>query len=358
MLGQASELASETEKAALARQFASHHADLEQSLRAEPAVMDVTFSSTNDLSRVIEVEGPALPDAVEKGPGAGHGVRLRRTAPNYFDAHDIPVLLGRSFALSDHGTDRVIVNRTVVDRIFRGTNPLGRRIRYVGPGAAAGDTQAMLNRWFEIIGVVPDFPDDEWEFVADSVVYHPAAYGDLNPAAIALRLRGADPASYANMLRVVAAKVNPDLQLRNVTTTEMDVRQARSTFRILGVTVGLAMLSVMVLSAAGIYALMSFTVERRRREIGIRAALGANRRRLLAGIFGRALGQLAIGTGVGLAGAFAVQSALEGELFEQGSGPMLLPIVAAVMSIVGLIAAAGPARKGLGIQPTEALRED
>jgi putative ABC transport system permease protein len=356
-----SEPQSDREKTALAIQFAAQHAELEEALRAEPVVVDLTFSSPTDRAMALEVEGLAVPEdpvnyGIAEGSDAGHLVRFRRVATGYFDAYDIPLLVGRSFTPADRGTNQVVVNRTVVDRIFEGANPLGRRIRYIGRSEEAGEGHVQLNRWFEIVGVVPDFPDDEW--VADSVIYHPAEYGDLNPVQIALRMRGSDPASHANMLRVVAAKVNPDLQLRDVATTELLVKQAQAAFRMIGVTVGLVMLSVIILSAAGIYALMSFTVERRRREIGIRAALGADRSRLLTGIFARALGQLALGAGVGLAGAFAVQTGLEGELFEQGRGLVLLPVVVVVMSIVGIIAAAGPARKGLSVQPIEALRED
>jgi ABC-type antimicrobial peptide transport system permease subunit len=112
-----------------------------------------------------------------------------------------------------------------------------------------------------------------------------------------------------------------------------------------------------VLSAAGIYALMSFTVARRRREIGIRAALGANSARLLAGIFSRAAGQLALGAAAGMLGAVGLEALMEGEMFH-GHGAVLLPAVAAIMTVVGLLAAIGPARRGLSVAPTEALREE
>jgi ABC-type antimicrobial peptide transport system permease subunit len=128
-------------------------------------------------------------------------------------------------------------------------------------------------------------------------------------------------------------------------------------FRMIGVTGGLVITSVIALSAAGIYALMSFTVARRRREIGIRAALGANRNRLLAGIFGRVVGQLLAGGAVGMLGIVALERLLGGELLQR-RGAVALPVVALVMVTVGLVAAWGPARQGLGIQPTEALREE
>jgi ABC-type antimicrobial peptide transport system permease subunit len=119
----------------------------------------------------------------------------------------------------------------------------------------------------------------------------------------------------------------------------------------------LVLLSVVGLAAAGMYALMSFTVARRRREIGIRAALGADRNHLLAGIFARSLAQLGTGAAVGLLGALALDQIIEGAMF-QGQGAVLLPTVTAVMAMVGALAALGPARQGLRIQPIEALREE
>jgi putative ABC transport system permease protein len=112
-----------------------------------------------------------------------------------------------------------------------------------------------------------------------------------------------------------------------------------------------------VLSAAGIYALMSFTVARRRKEIGIRTALGADPLRILVGVFSRAFAQLTAGALVGLLGAVALEQVLEGEMF-QGQGAVILPIVAAFMTMVGLLAAVGPARRGLRVHPTEALRAE
>jgi putative ABC transport system permease protein len=116
--------------------------------------------------------------------------------------------------------------------------------------------------------------------------------------------------------------------------------------------------SVLLLSAAGIYAMMSFTVVRRRREIGIRAALGAEPRRILTSIFARASAQLATGVAVGLLLALAFGPALDGEGVIRQQGIVLFPVVAGTITLVGLLAALGPARRGLSIQPTEALREE
>ena len=119
--------------------------------------------------------------------------------------------------------------------------------------------------------------------------------------------------------------------------------------------IGLLTMSVLLLSAAGIYAMMSFTVAQRTREIGIRAALGASPHRLVLSIFGRATRQLALGV---LAG-----SLLSGAVFlnidlRPGKAAALWAAVAAIMLVVGLLAALGPMRRGLRIQPSEALRTD
>ena len=151
--------------------------------------------------------------------------------------------------------------------------------------------------------------------------------------------------------------MNLDLQVRDVTTTEILVKREQGIFRLMGVTVGLVMLSVITLSAAGIYSLMSFTVARRRREIGIRAALGADRHQLLLGIFSRVLAQLGAGACVGVLGAIGLEQVFEGDGM-QAQRAVILPLVAVVMTAAGLVSAIGPAREGLRIQPTDALREE
>jgi putative ABC transport system permease protein len=133
-------------------------------------------------------------------------------------------------------------------------------------------------------------------------------------------------------------------------------RQATLAVRLVGLMTGLTILAVLLLAAAGVYALMSFTVTQRRREIGIRSALGAHPRRLLAGVFARAFGQIALGVLVGAVIAGLGEFAMDGE-FMGGNGAVLLPIVAVLMAGAGLIATLGPALRGLRIHPTEALRD-
>jgi putative ABC transport system permease protein len=151
--------------------------------------------------------------------------------------------------------------------------------------------------------------------------------------------------------------VDPSLQLRDagpLTGAYDGVGRQRG---LAALAVGLLAGSVLLLSAAGIHALMSFTVHQRRREIGVRAALGADGPRVLGAVLARAAWQLALGVVVGLALASWVEWYSGGKMMG-GHAFVVVPVVATFMVVVGLLAAAGPARRGLRVHPTEALRAE
>jgi ABC-type antimicrobial peptide transport system permease subunit len=169
-------------------------------------------------------------------------------------------------------------------------------------------------------------------------------------------MRGNDPLQFSSRVRELTAALDPTLRLRIVTFSEMK-RQAQIGVRLMVLGSSLVILSALLLSAAGIYAMMSFTVSQRRKEIGIRAALGADAGQLLRSIFTRAALQLAAGIVVGTVLALMIDRASEGEML--GSlGRRLLPVTAVAMAIAGLVATIGPARRGLRVQPSEALRAE
>ena len=253
----------------------------------------------------------------------------------------------------------MIVDRVFAERVLGGGNVLGRRVRDPGRSASRFQQAVEEGPWLEIVGVVPDFTIQDDFDPPDPQLYHPMTLGDISPSALTLvvRVRGTPAPAFAARLREITASVDPALQLHEVRSAAESQRLAQQGLRFIALGVGAVTLSVLLLSAAGIYAMMSFTVARRRREIGIRSALGANARRVLSGIFARASAQLGAGVLAGLALAAAIHQAAGSEPFA-GRGLFLLPGVALLMMVIGLLAALGPARKGLAVQPTEALREE
>ena len=352
----------------LDRRDATTQAELERAIEADASVAAVTMSLVSpgeELAAVLEVEGvPAPAEAVDynivEGSKYGQLVRFNRVAIDFLDAFGVPVLAGRAFQAADllPGSAPILVNRTFAERVFGGDHALGRRVRYIGRSREAGEGQIVLERWHEIVGIVPDFPPDLADSGgSDARLYHPIGAGDLRAPMLSIRVRGAKPSNFAGRLREISAAVDPGLQLRSVSSFEDAAKREQGIMRLIGGVLLGVTLSVVVLSGAGIYSLMAFTVARRRKEIGIRAALGADPTRILAGIFSRALAQLGVGAALGIIGAIGLEQLFEGEMF-QGQGAVILPFVALVMIIVGLIAAYPPARRGLRIQPIEALREE
>jgi len=355
----------------LAAQYGSRLSEVVRRLKGEPGVGRATFAMAaagQEPTVWIEIEGNALPDqsngeasdfGVRQGK-FGHQARFNRIDVDFFDAFEGRILTGRGFvpADADPASPAVIVNRTLAQQMAADGDVLGRRVRYVGRSGDASPEHVHLDRWYEVVGVVSDVPmKSSGVASSDAKLYHAVAPDDMHPASLALRLRGTTPAGFNGRLREIAAAVDPNLQLRNVLSMDAVLRQDQGIFRLVAVCLVVLTLSVVLLSAAGIYALMSFTVAQRRREIGIRAALGANPRRILAGVFGRALAQLTAGAIVGMAVAALLDRVSGGDLLE-GHGEVVLPLVGLFITAVGLVAALGPARRGLSINPTEALRAE
>jgi predicted lysophospholipase L1 biosynthesis ABC-type transport system permease subunit len=270
----------------------------------------------------------------------------------------------------------VIVDTAFAARI-PGGNVLGRRIRrsVESRRARAGNDEAGPGPWLEIVGVVADPPSTttDPDDVALPNVYSAATPSgllrdDAQATSILLRLRvrsGLTPA-FTRRLRDMVAATDPGFQLHDVRTDAEVLRSGARELRTFAFAVAFATLSVLLLSAAGIYAMLSFTVAQRRREIGIRTALGADHRRIVSSIVTRASAQLGAGVAVGLILALALDRATGGMVMGRPSADTvglrgavaLIPIVAAIVMAVGLLAALGPARRALAVQPTEVLRDE
>lgn len=335
---------------------------LKRRLEAEPDVAGVTFAATAPATshywRRIEVdEGGAA------GPWEppGYRVRVASVAFDYFDILGTPITFGRGFGPVDVEAGRaVVVNRFFVDRVLGGRNPIGRRVRYLpdDPDAPRSPDDAR-EPWYEIVGVVDSPPmNDGTSSILVVGLYHAVAPMAAGANRMVVHFRG-DPASFAPRLRRLAAAVDPTLRLAQLRTLE----QIRGdSLRFYGfwawLTSGLTLVAL-VLSWAGIYAVLSFNVARRMREIGIRVALGGDARRIILAIFRRPLTQVGLGVGVGV----GMISLLILVTSERGQWPTAwevaqLGVYAAVMMGVCMLACIVPTRRALRVEPTEALKGD
>lgn len=358
-----SEIPSRVNVEAYSREFDSRYADrlaaLVGRVEAEPGVADVTTMSSapgTEPSVTIEIESATGP----AGSGSGHTAAFLQVGSDFFDAFDVPVLTGRPFGAADVNGAAVIVNKGFAQQLLGG-NALGHRMRYTQGYRSGGQMRIAqgieLGRWYEIVGVVGDVPANPIvPGQTQAKLYHPLPPGNIN-VRLAVRMRAGTPASFMQRLREITSSLDPALRLTQVLPLEDVYGQEQMGLHWGALGFSIVTGSVLLLSAAGIYALMSFAVTRRRKEIGIRVALGADPNRILRSVFSRAIGQLAIGIAVGVAAAALLDGAMNGELMG-GQGAVVLPVVSVIMMAVGLLAALGPARRGLRIQPTEALREE
>jgi predicted permease len=327
--------------------------DLVAGLEAEAAVDDVTLASAipGDEPRArIAIDDVAVPQS--GAPVA----RYNHVAADFFDAFGARVIAGRMLRDSD-GTGKaqgVVVNDAFVTQLLGGANAVGRHVRYM-PARAGAPALRDSSIEYEIVGVVSDLSTNTIEpQLVQPVIFHPP--NDATRATALIRVRRQDPLQFSSRLRDLTSALDPTIRLGVVPFSELK-QQATIALRLMLLAVGLVVVTVLLLSAAGIYALMSFTVSQRRKEIGIRAAMGADSRQLLRSIFTKAALQLAAGVVVGIALGLLLDVASDGEMLGS-SGRSLLPIMAVVMVIVGMAATIGPARRGLRIQPTEALRAE
>jgi predicted permease len=343
----------DTSAAAFQARFTERRVELERRLMNDPDVLGVTFAGR--LPRMyhewnqIEVDDGAVAPTDERG----HRVSSTRIAEDYFEVLQAPPLSGRGFTAADvaTGAQIVLVNQPFVDAVLGGRNPIGRRIRYI---ADEDDRRPREDgEWYEIVGVARDLGMTSGYGRAG--IYHPMQPAEAHPVFVAVHVRG-DPAAYAPVLRAMATAVDPTLRVNALMPLDRvidgELKFLSFWFRLTLIVSGVALL----LSLAGIYAVMAFTVARRTREIGIRVALGAERGRVLLAIFRRPLIQV----GLGVAGGALVVGVL-GAGISGGATPQGVALVsgyAALMFAVCALACIVPTRRALAVEPTEALRSE
>lgn len=284
--------------------------------------------------------------------GAGYNV----IAGGYFETLGIPVLEGRRFGPEDGpGTERVtIVNRSLVEEYWPDGRALGRRLQAVSMESFGRDTAP----WLTVVGVVDDIR--QWGFQAEpeAEMYVLASQMPVwaGTPSVLVRSRGGAEA-IAEPVEEAVRELDASLAVETVVLADLlsaPLARQRFTANLVGAFGALATL----LACLGVYGLLAFSVSRRTRELGVRAALGARRSDLVGMVLGSAVRIALAGTAAGLAGAWWLRDLVEPQLAELSPGdPLAFAGAGVLILVVSVLAAFRPAWRAASMDPREALRE-
>ena len=315
--------------------------ELQRRLAAEPGIVAATR-----VTRLPGFNHPMELVQVENDTASSEWVRQIGADPNFFETMEVRVTDGRGLREVDATAEALPV--AVVDgdwaaEAFGGRNPIGQRFRYPNRPDEEG------RRWYEVVGVMAGMQRATGPGEPVAIV-HPLLPRQRVGAQVYLRTDGPPEAVVPRLMELVTA-VDPDLAMTGLEPLDeiWDPVERSQVFFVAAMNVVAAI--IVLFALIGIYALMSFTVAQRAREIGIRSALGADPRRIIAAIFSRAMFQIGLGIVVG----GVLVSAL---VFKNPDEMRLVAGVALAMAVVGLLACVLPAMRALRIQPTEALRAE
>ena len=288
----------------------------------------------------------------------------RFVSPHYFEALHIPLLRGRTFDRRDTGkSDHVaIINEAFAKKYWPQADPLGQRMTM---GAGLGADFAEGPR--QIVGIVGDVTEAGLSNGMVPAMYVPQGQvtdgltklaNNLLPISWLIRTK-TDPLSAASPIRHEFETLDGQLTPSKVLTLETVIKDSttRENFNMLMLTVFAAV--ALLLAVVGIYGLMSYAVEQRNQEIGIRMALGAGRGEMMKMILGQGMRLVLAGVAIGLAAAYGLTRLLAGLLFGVKAGdPLAFGAVAVILTAVALLAAFVPAQRATRIDPILALRQE
>jgi putative ABC transport system permease protein len=326
-----------------------------EKLRALPGVESAAGSMLPPMTNndaILSFENPEHPVPEGQEPNAN----VDAISPGYFHTMQIPLLMGRDFSDGDDlkSAQVMIVNQAFAEKYFHGENPLGKKLK---PGAGNGTPDGPP--WREIVGVVGSVRAS-----ATQGAMQPIQYLAANQLARWCCMRSVvrtsvDPMSLEPEVRMLVSSMDRDIPVTDVSTMRdlmsLQLAQPRFAMVLLGAFAGLAL----VLTVVGLYGVMAYSVARRTREIGVRLALGAQRRVVLHMVLGDAAVLVGVGMAIGIAATLASASVLQSMLYGTASrNPLVLAGVCGVVALAGLVAAYLPALRAAGIDPMRALRAE
>jgi predicted permease len=320
---------------------------------AIPGVVSAGYTTFLPLTNAggtspFTVEGaPPLP------PGQFNDANHRVISADYFRTIGVRLRTGRFFQNSDglEAPPVAIINEAMARQYWMGQNPLGHRFKLARVAGVS----------FTIVGVVDDVRQAELDVKGRAEMYFPytqpaATEGYLTPRDLAVQVKG-DPAAYTRALEAAVWQVDRDQPIADVMPLEQLIANKLVSrgvaLKLIAAFAGLALL----LAALGLYGLLAYTVLQRRREIGVRMALGAQSRQVSVAVLREGLSLVVSGLAVGVAGSWIAMRALKSLLYGvTATDALVLAASAFVLLVVGVVASYLPAHRAAGINPMTALR--
>jgi len=323
-----------------------------QRAEALPGVRSAALSSTLPMTRWM-----GIPVQLAKGPSAKLNQRpiatLLFTSPEYFHTMEIPLKRGREFNAHDNAdsTQVAIINETFARRFWpqypNGPDPIGQTVE-----------MGAHHQLKTIVGISADVREKGRDIALVPALYLPYAQIPIPSAAFIVRTTG-DPLALANAIRGQLHEMDSELPVTDVKTMEDIVEAPQGQLRLLMQLLGAFAAAATLLAILGLCGVISYSVVRRTKEIGIRCALGAQRRNIISLVIAQGLSFSVVGALLGIGASFASARVLKSLLFEvQATDPLTFAGISILFVLVAAIASYIPARKAIKIDPMAALRTE
>ena len=316
-------------------------------LKARPAVLSTSCSTLSPIDTTVEVRGVQMPGIPER-----QGLWTNVVTPDYFETLGVALLRGRHFSASDSASSRkvAIINQATARRYFSERDPLGRTFAF-------GITPEEV---VTIVGIAQDARQRNLRDPAPEMVYTPLTQLHEPKTGLTVEIRTAqNPSALTAAIREDVRALSPDMVVSYVRTMQQQIDASLVRESVLArLAAGFGFLALVV-TCVGLYGSLSYDVARRRREIGIRMALGAARREVLWQVLRQTLVLSTTGVAIGLAAAVATTHVVSSLLFELSArDPLTLVVASAVLLTTSLVAGYLPARRAATVDPMVVLRAE
>jgi predicted permease len=334
---------------------AAHYTRILSEVRPIPGILDAGITTVLPFGGLVATSSFTAEGSTTMTPHDGdHAVYFREISPGYFPALGVRILRGRDFNEGDGAGSPsvVIVSDELARRYWPGEDPVGKRV--------SRSDHPKPFEWSTIVGVIESIKHRSLRKGADSELYIPYTQQLFGAkyTYLVVRVQG-DPLSVASAIRKRIHDIEPDQPVAEMKTMRTLVVDSAAEVRfhalLLEIFAGLAL----GLAIAGIFAVVSYSVSQRTREIGIRGALGATPRDMVRFVLAMAMRPVVLGACVGIAGGLAATRVLQSELFEtQAADPAIFAIVFVLLIATSVAAASIPAWRATRIDPAEVLRAE